>query len=307
LLKSLPPEDVDAIGNAMTQVTDITRETAMDVLDDFARFAERTSSLQPFGDDQVRKLMTAALGETRAINVIERVLPQTHTRAVRQLNWLSQRKLSRIIEEEHPQVIAVMLSLLGPGQAASVAKELPPEQQVDVLLRMSRLKELNKDALAMLETALDHSISHQASTSPALIDGRQQVVSMLKALPQSDNRALLQAISAADSTLAETIADEMFIFANLADLEPKALQTLVSRIEGNILATALRGAHTSLRDRILACMSARAATTITDEMEQRRTLGPADILAAQKTILQLARQMADGGEISLDVQESEDV
>jgi flagellar motor switch protein FliG len=119
-------------------------------------------------------------------------------------------------------------------------------------------------------------------------------------MTQSDNRAVLQALSAADSTLADAIQEEMFIFANLADLSAKHLQSLVSRIEGNLLAVALKGASDPLCATILGCMSARAAATISDEMDSRGTLRPAEIAAAQKSVLQMARQMADAGEISLE-------
>jgi flagellar motor switch protein FliG len=300
LLKSLSPEDVDAVGSAMMTLPEVNRPTAMQVLADFAQRAADATHIQPASELHVSTLLTTALGETHAQNALERVMPLANTRAVRQLAWLGNRNLAQIIGEEHPQVIAVMLSLLTPAQAATVATHLPPEQQVDVLLRMSRLKKVRKEALSMLESALNRRIAVQANTSPALIDGRQQVVSLLKAMTQSDNRAVLQALSAADSTLADAIQEEMFIFANLADLSAKHLQSLVSRIEGNLLAVALKGAPDPLCATILGCMSARAAATISDEMDSRGTLRPAEIAAAQKSVLQMARQMADAGEISME-------
>jgi flagellar motor switch protein FliG len=142
LLKSLSPEDVDAVGSAMMTLPEVNRPTAMQVLADFAQRAADATHIQPASEVHVSTLLTTALGETHAQNALERVMPLAHTRAVRQLAWLGNRNLAQIIGEEHPQVIAVMLSLLAPAQAATVATHLPPAQQVDVLLRMSRLKKV---------------------------------------------------------------------------------------------------------------------------------------------------------------------
>jgi flagellar motor switch protein FliG len=306
LLRTLAPDDVESIGHAMIEMANIDRMTAMTVLDDYARIASEKTSLTAPPPAVVEKLFHTALGEPHASLMLERMIRPAQTQAVDELNWLQEKNLAAVICDEHPQVIAVMLSLLKPAQAAVITRNLAPEIQIDVLMRMTNLTEIPADALQLLETALSTRIADTPRTTSTEIDGRQQTITLLKSLPQKDNRALLQALSAADPDLADGIRDDMFVFANLADLPPKSLQTLVSRIEGHVLAIALKGASDDLRDSILACMSARAAATITDEMEERGKMRSADVTAAQKTILALARQMADAGDISLGSTEDDD-
>ncbi len=54
-----------------------------------------------------------------------------------------------------------------------------------------------------------------------------------------------------------------------------------------------------LRTKILGCMSARAAQSIQDEMEERGPMRLADVLEAQKAIIAEARRMAEDGTITL--------
>ena len=95
------------------------------------------------------------------------------------------------------------------------------------------------------------------------------------------------------------IQDNMFVFDNLGKSDDRSLQTLLRAIEPERLVLALKGADELLRERLLACMSGRAAASIRDEMEALGPVRLSEVQDAQKQIVATARQMSDAGTIVL--------
>jgi flagellar motor switch protein FliG len=110
---------------------------------------------------------------------------------------------------------------------------------------------------------------------------------------------VLKGLKKRDKVLGQQIEDEMFIFDNLMDLNDKNLGALMRTVDSAILTLALKGTPAALADRMFGCMSARAAQTIRDEMEERGMVKRVEVEEAQKAIIAIARQMANEGTIML--------
>jgi flagellar motor switch protein FliG len=110
---------------------------------------------------------------------------------------------------------------------------------------------------------------------------------------------IIKALTKRDKSVAQSIEDEMFVFDNLMGLTEKDLGTLMRSVDNDQLIIALKGANEGLRAKILGSMSARAAQSISDEMEERGPMRLTDVLEAQKVIIASARRMADEGTIQL--------
>jgi flagellar motor switch protein FliG len=91
----------------------------------------------------------------------------------------------------------------------------------------------------------------------------------------------------------------MFVFDNLAELDDRAIQTVLREVASERLAIALRGADSKVREKITSNMSQRAAEILVEDMEARGPVRLAEVEAAQKEILAIVRKMADSGEIQL--------
>jgi flagellar motor switch protein FliG len=102
-----------------------------------------------------------------------------------------------------------------------------------------------------------------------------------------------------DKDLMTAIQDNMFVFDNLGRSDDRSLQTLLRAIDPERLVLALKGADEALRERLLSCMSSRAAAGIRDEMEALGPVRLTEVQEAQKQIVATARQMADAGNIVL--------
>src|SRR5205085_10661595 len=98
---------------------------------------------------------------------------------------------------------------------------------------------------------------------------------------------------------AERIRALMFVFEELSRLDPGGVQTLLRAVEKDQLGLALKGASDALREMFFSNMSERAAKIMREDME---TMGPnrlRDVDQAQMNIVQVAKDLANKGEIML--------
>ncbi len=99
--------------------------------------------------------------------------------------------------------------------------------------------------------------------------------------------------------MSDEIAELMFTFDNLLDVDDMGIQRLLRDVNSETLVLALKGADSGLRDKVLNNMSSRAAEMLRDDMENRGPARVSDVEAAQKEILEVTRRLADEGEIML--------
>jgi flagellar motor switch protein FliG len=77
------------------------------------------------------------------------------------------------------------------------------------------------------------------------------------------------------------------------------MQTLLREVPSARLIIALKGCEPSVREKIFANMSKRAADMLRDDLEVKGPVKLSDVDAAQKEVLQIARKLADSGQLSL--------
>jgi flagellar motor switch protein FliG len=110
---------------------------------------------------------------------------------------------------------------------------------------------------------------------------------------------LLEGIKENDEGLANEISDLMFVFENLIDVDDRGIQVILREISTDSLVLALKGADTALQEKIFKNMSKRASELLRDDLEAKGPVRVSEVEDAQKEILNVARRLADEGEIML--------
>lgn len=91
----------------------------------------------------------------------------------------------------------------------------------------------------------------------------------------------------------------MFVFDTLLNVDDRGIQSLLREISNDILVVALKGCDPEIRDKILDNMSKRAATLLREDMEAKGPTRLSEVEEAQREILEVARRLADSGDINL--------
>jgi len=295
----LDPRDVQKIGQAMAVLSNVTRSQIQAALDQFAQDMEDQTGLAVGSNDYIRNVLTKALGEDKADNLLERISSNGTKRNLEFLKWMDSRSIAEIIRYEHPQIIAIVLSHLENDQAAEIVDMLPENMRTDIMIRIANLDGVSPQALMELDDIMERQASGTTGGKSSKVGGVKIAAGIMNFLESNTEEKLMGDIKASDQDLGDQIEDLMFVFANLIDVDDRSLQTLLREVPSDRLLMALKGADTDLKDKFFHNMSKRAAEMMRDDLE---ALGPtrlADVESAQKEILQVARQLSEEGKMQL--------
>ncbi|MEY2169453.1 MULTISPECIES: flagellar motor switch protein FliG [unclassified Rhodanobacter] len=300
VLKHLSARDVQAVGSAMAALSSVSREQVTDALDKLDEDMGRQTSLGVGTEEYIRKILTNALGETKAGGLIDRILLGRSSKGLESLKWMESRAIAEMINQEHPQIIALVLAHLEPDQAAEVIGYLPPRVRSDAVMRIATLDGVQPHALNELDEIMERQFNgNTKKLKSANVGGLKAAANILNAMDSTREAELMTAIRSQDEALGGRIEDLMFVFEDLAELDDRGMQTLLREVPSGILITALKGAEPAIREKIFANMSKRAADMMRDDLEVKGPVRLSEVDAAQKEVLAAARKLADAGQLSL--------
>ena len=299
IIRNLSPKEVQHLGTAMYSVQGLDQETVNAVLDEFLAIIKAQTSLGMGAGNYIRNVMNKALGEDKAQSVLSRIAPSTSARPIEILDWMDARSIAELIIDEHPQIIALIISYLDAGQAADVLGLLPDGMQPEIVRRIATLQTVGPDALSELEKVMQSKFKANTSLRAAKVGGVDAAARIMNFTKQNMEQRIMKDISRNDRELMQAIQESMFVFDNLIMSDERSLQTLLRSVDNELLVLALKGADEPLREKLFSCMSKRAAANIMDEMEALDPVRLTEVQTAQKEIINVARRMSDEGTIVL--------
>ncbi len=299
VLRHLGPKEVQRVGSAMAQMGNVQREQIEQVMSEFVELVGHQSSLGVGSDGYVRRMLSQALGEDKAGNLIDRILMGGNTSGLDSLKWMEPRAVADIIRYEHPQIQAIVIAYLDPDQAGEIMSHLDPKNQLDIILRVSSLNTVQPAALKELNDILEKQFSGSSSAGRTNLGGVKRAADIMNYIDSAVEAPLMDSIRSVDADLSSKIEDLMFVFGNLIDVDDRGIQTLLREVSSDVLVLALKGADESIKDKFFKNMSKRAAELLRDDLESKGPVRVSEVEAAQKEILAVARRMADSGEIVL--------
>lgn len=299
ILKLLTPKEVQQVGSAVVGLGKITHGILDTVITDFMTAIREHTALGMDTNEFVRASLTKALGQEKAANVIDRILSGMDNAGLEQLKWMDARGIADLIRLEHPQIVAIVISLLDSDQAAQVIGFLSEKIRADIIMRIATLEGVQPAALKELELIMTSLLSGNAQVKQSSIGGIEAVAHILNFLDGSTESAIMEQIMEIDADVGEQIQDKMFVFDDLVDVDDRGFQALLREVSSENLLLALKGADEALKEKIFRNMSRRAAEMLREDLEVAAPARLSDVEGAQKEILAIARRLADAGEIQL--------
>ncbi len=299
ILKNLSPREVQQLGSAMYSVADVDQRTVNLVLDEFLSIIKAQTSIGLGADSYIRRMLVKALGEDKAGSVLTRITPSSSAKGIEILQWMDARSIAEMIEHEHPQIIGLIIAHLDYAIAADVLILLPDDIQHEVLHRIATLDSVQPEAIEQLERVMQMQFQANTSLRASKIGGIKAAAKIMNFTQSATESRIMRNLQKLDKDLMTNIQENMFVFENLSAVDDKNLGILMRNIDPADLAVALKGADERLRDKILGCMSQRAAAAIVDEMEAKGPMRVTEVQEAQKRIVAVARKLSDAGTMVL--------
>lgn len=299
VMKHMGPKEVQRIGIAMTTVKDLSKDMVNTVIGEFMTTVNKQTSLGVGVDDYVRNVLHSALGEDKAAGVIDRILLGGNSQGLESLKWMQPKSVAELISNEHPQIIAIILSYLESDMAAEIIIEFPEKVRSDLLLRIATLESVQPAAMRELNETLEKQLKGGSNIQSSTIGGVKAAADILNFIETSAEAAIMEKVKEVDEDLGQEIQDLMFVFENLMGVDDRAMQTILREVSTDSLLLAMKAADDELKEKIYANMSKRAAEMLRDDLEAKGPVKLSEVETAQKEILSIARRLADEGQISL--------
>ncbi len=299
IIRYLNPKEVQALGASMVAVSDLSQEAVNSVLDEFVATIKRQTSLGLGTTDYVEKVLKRALGDDKAASVLGRITPGHGSKGLEILSWMDARSIADMIQGEHPQVVAIILSVLEHEVAADVLIFLPPESRAEVMQRVASLETVQPSAMEELEAIMKKQFSSNSSAKSSSFGGIKAAAKIMNLTKTELEASVMKSLGELDADLTQKIQDNMFTFENLTGVDNKGIQVLMRNVEPDLMMSALKGANEEVKEKFFGNMSERARGMFKDDMEAKGPMRLADVETAQKTIMRIARKLSDAGDLVL--------
>jgi flagellar motor switch protein FliG len=299
VLKNLGPKEVQVVGATMASLGSISPEMVDSVLEEFIVQVKDETGLGLDSDSYIRNMLTEALGADKAGNIIDRILLGGNSKGIEQLKWMDIRSIADLIRLEHPQIVAIILSLLDSDQAAEVMALLPENMRSDILMRIATMEGVQPAAIKELDDMMEQQLTGSDSVKSSAVGGVDAAANILNFMDGALSEEMMEVVNENDTELAQEIQDKMFVFADLINVDDRGIQTLLREVSTDQLLVALRGVTENLKDKIFSNMSKRAAEMLKDDLEAAPPTKLSEVELAQKDILGIAKKLSDSGEMML--------
>ncbi|QBG47376.1 hypothetical protein EGM51_08220 [Verrucomicrobia bacterium S94] len=271
--------------------------------------AESVQELKAYGDavhgndNLAVGLLSKVVGEQQAASMLE--LGQMAGNRFGALASRKPEEIARILEAESSSVIAVVLRFLPSQLASEILSHLEEEVRNKVVIHIATAELPPERVIDRIE---QHLVARLPSSVKRKQDDAERIDALVSILQRSSKEvadAMLEELGRQDPELADLVRDRMFVFEDIARLDDAAVRRIMQELETGVLATALRKTSEEVRDRFLNNMSHRAADSLKEEMEYAGKMPFSEVLAQQKRIVQVARSLAEQGEIKIGTSEEE--
>jgi flagellar motor switch protein FliG len=299
ILAALDPQELRLLGEKMVALGEIGPDVIAEAIAGFVAKTERMGLVAHDRVGQVHAMMSRAVGEVKAENVMRRIAPAAaQTSPLELARWLTPDALAPLVKGEHPQAIAVLLIQLDPEVAAAVLHALPAAVQPEIVHRIATLGPVAPHAIEMLEELLSRRITESHGQRPLQMGGAREAAEIINGVGKVVEKHVMGALTKRDKVLARQIEEEMFKFEHLFVLDPQSMGALLRDVANETLIDALKGISEEEREVFFRAMSSRAADGVRDEIAARGRVKLADVVTAQKEVVAVARKLAADGTIA---------
>jgi flagellar motor switch protein FliG len=288
--------EIRRVTKMMTSISHIPAHVKKTVFDSFAKDQANFAGLHVKGSDFAKKALTIS-GSERTEQLLNQFIDGTEKKPLETIALMQPRMVAGLLEKEHPQTIALILSTQQVQHASEILSCLPEELQADVVYRIAKLEKVSPEVIVKIEEALHSEIGRGIGKEQKQVGGIDKVVDLLGHLENNLDSDILETIEETDLDMAEEIRKKMFTFENLLALDGRSLQMILREVNNDSLTMALKTASEEMKEKIFANMSSRAADMIRDDLDAMGPVRLSEVEAMQQSIVKIAMKLEEEGKL----------
>jgi len=151
--------------------------------------------------------------------------------------------------------------------------------------------------IKQIEDTLKRELGVVVGREQKKIGGIDKAVDILRSMGKGEGGQIVTTIEATDPDMADEIRKLMFTFETVAELDTRALQTILREVNTETLTLALKTAAEEVREKIFKNISERAAEMIEEDLEAMGPVRLSEVEAAQQSIVKIALKLEEEGRL----------
>jgi flagellar motor switch protein FliG len=296
VFKRLSDDEVQEISKEISMIKAVPAGVSDAVVEEFYHMTMARQYMTVGGIDYAKKVLLKSMGPEDARKIIDRLVKLLEKSAgFSALEKINPQQLSKFIQHEHPQTIALILAHLSATQAAELIAALPEDIRTEVVIRMANLEEISPEIVKKIASVLDQKLEALGSYSLEEYGGVKAVSELFNRMDRRASRNVLEQIESRDPELAASIRDLMFVFEDILLIDDQGIMEVLKRIDKKSLAMALKGSNDEMRMKFFKNMSQRAGEMLKEEMEYLGPIRVKDVEKAQREIVEVVRTLEEEG------------
>lgn len=299
VFEELSDDEIRQVTRAMSSIDHIPTDIKEKVFANYRESQNRFAGLFVKGDDFAKKAIAATSGDDRSKFLMEQFLSGTETKSLETIALMAPLMVAGLLEQEHPQTVALILSTQHIEHAAEILTHLPEGIRSDVAYRISKIEKVSPVVLSRIEDALHREIGLVSGKTHKKVGGIDAVVGILNHMKNNLDADILEEMEQTDPEMAEEIRKKMFTFENLVALDGRSLQMILREVNNDSLTLALKIASEQMKEKIFANMSTRAADMIRDDLEAMGPVRLSEVELMQQSIVKIAMKLEEEGKLVL--------
>jgi len=299
VMKHLSPKEVQRLGIVMASMKPVPREEVEQVLEKFMLDFASSSDFGLDSDSYIRSVLIKAFGDDKASNLLNRIPQSQDAAGIESLKWMDAFSVADFIKNEHPQIIATILSHLEAEQSAEILGHFTERLRQDVILRIATLDSIKPTALRELNEGMLKMLAGNDNIKRQAIGGVKTAAEIMNYISGEHEAKLMDGLKSYDDNMAQQIMDQMFVFDNIMEIDDRGIQVLLREVQSDMLIVALKGTSDEMKEKFFRNMSSRAADMMREDLESRGPVKLSEVEGQQKQILQIIRRLSDEGQIML--------
>jgi len=300
IFKYLEEDEIQTISREIAITKHVQPEVAEEVLEEFHTMTLAKTYIAQGGIEYAKKLLIKSVGPEVARKIIDRLVKALESSAgFTSLERANPQQLSKFIQNEHPQTIALILAHLNASQAAELISSLPEALRSDVAMRMASLQEISPEVVRRISLILEQKLEALGSFATEAYGGVRAVAELFNRMERNVGRTVLEKIETENPQLAASIRDLMFVFDDILLIDDNGITEILKRADKKTLTIALKGTSEELQNQFFRNMSSRAVELMKEEMEFMGPVKLKDVEKSQHEVVEIVRQLEEEGVISI--------
>jgi len=302
IMKQFEPEVLERVGKEMVKCDAISKVESEKILKEFIQELGRTDTVAQGGAKFVQDVVAPVMGAERMQRMFQEVERARQPVLFIGLREVDPEKLIAVLQNEHPQAIALVMANLPSELSAKVMMHLSETKQGEVARRLAVLdkSELDLEVAREIERRLLNRIEQEDDRGKlAKVGGVQTCADILNQMDKSAVRRILDEMQSKNAPLAEELKTKLVRFEDLVKLDPMEIQRVLKEVETQDLATACIKIGQDVEEAVFHNMSQRGAEMLKDDIDVMRNVKPEVIRAARMKIAETMRRLDEEGVITM--------